>query len=162
MMSRNHLPSLFCLFIIFFLETVPIQAQAIQKEQNPYEQILKEQDFIFTAQAYATASSEKKQMTDPYSFKVSLDSIVGVLPYYGQSYTAQINLTDGSIKFNILKYKYELIEKKKGKYQVSIKPEDKNTTIQSFYLTIFNDGTGRVDMLSRNREPMTFYGSISR
>lgn len=161
-MTRIHFPPLVCLFIIFFLGIMPIQAQVIQKEQNPYEQILKEQDFTFTAQAYATASSEKKQMTDPYSFKVSLDSIVGVLPYYGQSYTAQINLTDGSIKFNILKYKYEFMEKKKGRYQVAIKPEDKNTTIQSFYMTIFTDGTGQVDVLSRNREPMTFYGSISR
>jgi hypothetical protein len=54
------------------------------------------------------------------------------------------------------------MEKKKGRYQVAIKPEDQNTTIQSFYLTIFTDGTGQVDVLSRNREPMTFYGSISR
>lgn len=149
------------LFGLLFNFNTP-QAQTLQKEQNPYEQILKEQDFTFTAQAYATASSGKKQMTDPYSFKVTTDSIVGVLPYYGSSYTAQINLTDGSINFSILKYKYEFMEKKKGKYQVSIKPEDKNTTIQSFYLTLFTDGTGQVDVLSRNREPMTFYGSISR
>ncbi|MEQ1623895.1 MAG: DUF4251 domain-containing protein [Sediminibacterium sp.] len=153
---------LILLLIISLISLNILQAQLVQKVQNAYEQILKEQDFTFTAQAYATASSEKKQMTDPYSFKVGIDSIEGILPYYGQSYTAQINLTDGSIKFNILKYKYEFMEKKKGRYQVSIKPEDKNTTIQSFYLTIFTDGTGQVDVLSRNREPMTFYGSISR
>lgn len=151
------------LFLCIFLLSINApKAQVALKEQNPYEQILKEQDFTFTAQAYATASSGKKQMTDPYSFKVSLDSVVGVLPYYGSSYTAQINLTDGSINFSILKYKYEFMEKKKGRYQVAIKPDDKNTTIQSFYLTIFTDGTGQVDVLSRNREPMTFYGSISR
>lgn len=161
-MLHSKLSKQIIFLLVVLISINSLQAQVIQKELNPYEQILKEQDFTFTAQAYATASSEKKQMTDPYSFKVSLDSIVGVLPYYGQSYTAQINLTDGSIKFNILKYKYELIEKKKGRYQVSIKPEDKNTTIQSFYLTIFTDGTGQVDVLSRNREPMTFYGSISR
>ncbi|HQR94252.1 MAG: hypothetical protein B7X72_13360 [Sphingobacteriia bacterium 39-39-8] len=161
-MLHSNLSKLVILLFGLLISFNPLQAQAVQKEQNPYVQILKEQDFTFTAQAYATASSEKKQMTDPYSFKVSLDSIVGVLPYYGQSYTAQINLTDGSIKFNILKYKYELIEKKKNRYQVSIKPEDKNTTIQSFYMTIFSDGTGQVDVVSRNREPMTFYGSISR
>lgn len=161
MLHSNPLKPVILFFVLLF-STNQLQAQAVQKEQNAYEQILKEQDFTFTAQAYATASSGKKQMTDPYSFKVSLDSIVGVLPYYGQSYTAQINLTDGSINFSILKYKYEMIEKKKGRYQVSIKPEDKNTTIKSFYMTIFTDGTGQVDVLSRNREPMTFYGSISR
>ena len=150
------------LLIISFISLSPLHSQTIQKEQNIYAQILKEQDFIFTAQAYATASSEKKQMTDPYSFKVTVDSIVGILPYYGQSYTAQINLTDGSINFNILKYQYEFMEKKRGRYQVSIKPNDKSATIQSFYLTIFTDGTGQVDIVSRNREPMTFYGSISR
>lgn len=150
------------LFIISFITLSPLHSQTIQKEQNVYAQILKEQDFIFTAQAYATASSEKKQMTDPYSFKVTVDSIVGILPYYGQSYTAQINLTDGSINFSIQKYQYEFMEKKRGRYQVSIKPNDKSATIQSFYLTIFTDGTGQVDIVSRNREPMTFYGSISR
>jgi hypothetical protein len=150
------------MILVFVIGLHQTSAQVALKEQNVYAQILKEQDFTFTAQAYATASSEKKQMTDPYSFKVSLDSIVGVLPYYGQSYTAQINLTDGSINFSIQKYTYEFMEKKKGKYQVAIKADDKNTTIQSFYMTIFTDGTGQVDVLSRNREPMTFYGSISR
>jgi len=161
-MPKFYLSSLVSMLFLFFIGIIQTNAQVVLKEQNPYAQILKEQDFTFTAQAYATASSEKKQMTDPYSFKVGIDSIEGILPYYGQSYTAQINLTDGSIKFNILKYKYEFMEKKKGRYQVAIKPEDKNTTIQSFYLTIFTDGTGQVDVLSRNREPMTFYGSISR
>ncbi len=161
-MPKFNLSSIISMFLVLFFGINQTSAQVVLKEQNAYEQILKEQDFTFTAQAYATASSEKKQMTDPYSFKVSLDSVVGVLPYYGQSYTAQINLTDGSINFSILKYKYEFMEKKKGKYQVVIKAEDKNTTIQSFYMTIFTDGTGQVDVLSRNREPMTFYGSISR
>lgn len=161
-MPKSYFQKLFLLLVISILSVSDIQAQVALKEQNPYEQILKEQDFTFTAQAYATASSGKKQMTDPYSFKVSLDSVVGILPYYGSSYTAQINLTDGSINFSILKYKYEFMEKKKGKYQVAIKADDKNTTIQSFYMTIFTDGTGQVDVLSRNREPMTFYGSISR
>ncbi|OYU54640.1 MAG: hypothetical protein CFE25_15230 [Chitinophagaceae bacterium BSSC1] len=161
-MPKFYLSSLVSILFVFCFGILQTNAQVALKEQNPYEQILKEQDFTFTAQAYATASSGKKQMNDPYSFKVSLDSVVGILPYYGSSYTAQINLTDGSINFSILKYKYEFMEKKKGKYQVAIKADDKNTTIQSFYLTIFTDGTGQVDVLSRNREPMTFYGSISR
>lgn len=101
----NILKSLLIL-CIFLLSINALKAQVVLKEQNPYEQILKEQDFTFTAQAYAKASSGKKQMTDPYSFKVSDDSVVGVLPYYGSSYTVQINLTDGSINFCILKYKY--------------------------------------------------------
>ncbi len=101
------------LLLSFVILSLTSYSQVALKEQNVYAQILKEQDFTFTAQAYATASSGKKQMTDPYSFKVSLDSVVGILPYYGSSYTAQINLTDGSINFSIQKYKYEFMEKKR-------------------------------------------------
>jgi hypothetical protein len=123
--------------------------------------LVKQKDFIFTAQTYTSSSYGSKRLTDYYTVKITKDSIIGNLPYYGQSYTPQINLTDGDINFTSVKFDYSFIEKKNGKYLVTILPKDERIIVLKIFMTIYSDGKTQLDVLSRNREPITLNGYIS-
>jgi hypothetical protein len=158
-MDHKHTPKLVAFFvcILYF-----IGALEAQESDNAITIMVKEKDFTFTALSYSSSSTSNKQLNDYYTIKVAKDSIVGSLPYFGNSYTAQINLRDGGINFTSFKFDYSFVEKKRGKYLVTIFPKDDRIVVQKLYMTIFSDGKTQLDVLSRNQEPTTFTGYISR
>ena len=135
-----------------------IKAQGVD---NFVQILVKQKDFVFTAQTYTSSSFGSKRLTDYYTVKITKDSINGSIPYYGQSYTAQINLTDGDINFKSDKFDYSFVEKKNGKFLVTILPKDERIVVQKLFLTIYSDGKTQLDVLCRNREAITLNGYIS-
>lgn len=133
-----------------------------QEKFYPFTVVLKNKDFTFNAQSYNSTSVGRKQLNDNYYVIVKSVSIIGLLPYFGKSYTPQINVTDGSIQFTSLKFDYTLVEKKKGKCEVAIKPKDPSSSIQELFLIVFSDGNAQIEVTSKNKDPMTFYGYISQ
>ena len=149
------------LFTIIGLYLCSLPSLKAQGVDNFVSILVKQKDFIFTAQTYTSSSFGSKRLTDYYTVKITKDSIIGNLPYYGQSYTAQINLTDGDIIFTSLKYDYSFVEKKNGKFLVTILPKDERTIVQKLFMTIYSDGKTQLDVLCRSREPITLNGYIS-
>lgn len=157
-MAKNYISKFVVLIAITLYSFSALEAQ---ETENAISKMVKEKDFVFTARTYSSSSYGSKQLTDYYTVKVTKDSIIGNLPYYGQSFTAQINLTDGGINFTSIKFEYSIVEKKNGKYLVTIMPKDDRITVQKLFLTIFSDGKTQLDVLSRNREPVFLNGYIS-
>ena len=158
-MSKNITYHLIAFCACAFYCTTTIKAQ---ETVNAFAQQIRDQDFLFTAVNYASASGGNQQLTDFYYVKIKEDRIIGSLPYYGQNYSAQINLTDGGLKFNSIKFEYNPVEKKKGKILLKIRLKDDQIIVQELFLTIFSDGSAQMDVSSRNREPITLYGYISK
>jgi hypothetical protein len=157
-MATNHISKLiFCIAVTFFC----FGTLKAQEADNAILQLIKEKQYVFTARSYTSNSYGTKQLTDYYSLKVTKDSIIVNLPYYGQSYTAQINLRDGGINFTSVKFDYTIFEKKKDKYIVTIKPKDDQSNIQELLLIIYSNGKTQLDVSSRNRELITLNGYIS-
>jgi hypothetical protein len=130
-----------------------------QQQENATTTMLKSREYTFIAQSYSSNTVSMRQLTGDYSVKIKSDSVIGLLPYYGASYTAQINVTDGGIKFSSAKFDYSFVEKKKGKCEITIKPKD-DRTVQVMYLTVYPDTSAELQVSSTNKEPMTFYGYV--
>lgn len=147
---------LFCAVTLFSFSSV-----TAQEADNAVLNLIKEKTFLFTAQTYFSTSFGSKRLTDYYSVKFTKDSIIGNVPYYGQSFTPQINVTDGGINFTSIKFDYSFVVKKNGKIFVTVLPKDDRIIVQKLFMTIYSDGQTQLDVLSRNREPVTLNGSIS-
>ncbi len=158
-MSNNYISKLVVFFASILFCIGSIEAQ---EADSAYAIMVKQKDFTFTALTYSSSSTNNKQLYDNYTIKVTKDSIIGNLPYYGNSYTPQINVTDGGISFTSLKFDYTIVEKKKGKILLTINPKDERTIIKELFMTIFSNGRTELNVLSRNREPTSFSGYISQ
>jgi glutamate dehydrogenase/leucine dehydrogenase len=64
-----------------------------------------------------------RQLTSEYDLRVTPDSVISFLPYFGRAYfDVPYGGGDGGIKFTSTKFTYEAKEKKKGGWEISIRP----------------------------------------
>ena len=98
---------------------------------------------------------------DIYQLTVAIDSVGAYLPYFGRSYMAPRNPTEGGIKFNTKDFSYKSDKKKKGNYIVTIKPVDSKSDVLSMTLNISEKGYASLSVISNNRQSITYTGFIS-
>lgn len=114
--------------------------------------------YVFSALSYSSASGGRRPLTaDEYTVHIKNDSVIAFLPYFGTSYSAQINQTDGGIKFTSLQFDYSFSEKKKDQCEITIKPKDAKD-VQQLFITVFSDGSAQLQVICTNREPTSFKG----
>jgi hypothetical protein len=79
---------------------------------------------------------------------------------------APYNPTEGGIKFTTTKFTYNSKVGKKGGWTVIIKPTDKNISnwrdVQTMTLSISPDGYASLQVISTNRDPISFNGTIEK
>ncbi|NCI46766.1 DUF4251 domain-containing protein [Sediminibacterium soli] len=121
---------------------------------------MRQKKFAFQAQLARPADGSNRVLSTEYRMDVSPDSISVVLPYFGQSYKPSTGLTDGSIRFVSRKFDYTAEQGKRGKWVISIKPKDA-TDVQQMVLTLFDDGTGLLQVTSTTRQPISYAGRLT-
>jgi hypothetical protein len=95
-----------------------------------------------------------------YDLRVTKDSVIAYLPYFGRAYfDLPYNPTDGGIKFTSTKFSYDVKDKKKGGWEITIKPTDAKN-IDHLILNISTDGYASLSITSFNRDFITFDGYI--
>lgn len=97
-----------------------------------------------------------------YDLIVKKDSVVAYLPYYGRSYTAKIggNPDDSGIKFKSKSFGYTVKDRKKGGWQIEIKPKDvKDNYIIN--MTVGTTGNATLVVTSNNQQSITFDGTVT-
>jgi len=101
-----------------------------------------------------------KVLTSEYDFRVTTDSLICYLPYYGRAYfDVPYNNNDGGIKFTSTKFSYVAKDKKKGGWEISIVPAD----VKNLNKLVFNispDGYASLSVTSNNRDFITFDGYL--
>jgi len=122
-------------------------------------------NFYFSADYALPQRGGSKQLTSTYDVKVTKDSIISYLPYYGQAYLApDPGTTEGGIKFTSTNFSYKVTHEKKGGWEIIIKPKDHDITdwrdVQRMVLNISPDGYASLSVVSTNRDPISFQGSI--
>jgi hypothetical protein len=72
--------------------------------------------------------------------------------------------TEGGIKFTSTNFSYKVNARKKGGWEVIIKPKDHDISswrdVQQMILNISPDGYASLSVLSTNRDPISFQGNI--
>lgn len=116
------------------------------------------QRYVFKAQTANPMRGRTMQLTSDYTVRVSKDTVIADLPYFGRAYSAPIDPSKGGIQFNSTKFDYKLETIKKG-WQITIKPTD-GGDVQQFFFTIFNNGSASLQVTSTNRTPISFNGYV--
>jgi hypothetical protein len=95
-----------------------------------------------------------------YDVKVTKDSIVAYLPYYGRSFSAPMDPTQGGIKFTSKDFTYTESKNKKGSYTIQINTKDVKRENYLFTINISTNGYASLTASSMNKQPIIFNGYL--
>lgn len=141
------------------------------KELSPEQQIkakeyadkIESRNFTFDARSAQPMSGRSINLNYNYYLKVSKDTIIANLPYYGRSYVAPINPRDISIGFTSTNFLYNQEKKENGTYEIKIVPKDitnrENEGI-SLLLKISPSGYATLNAILTNKQGISFYGTV--
>jgi hypothetical protein len=117
------------------------------------------QNYVFVAQSATPMSGRLRQLTSDYDMKVTKNSVITYLPYFGRAYQAPIDPTKGGIQFTSKDFEYTATPGKKGGWNILIKPKDYQD-VQQINLSISDGGYGTLQVISTSRQPISFNGII--
>lgn len=128
-------------------------------EKLSVQNLINSKNFVFKAQNVRPLSGGARQLTTGYDIRLFGDSIVAYLPYFGRAYVANLN-GEGGIKFTSTQFDYKIVNRKKGLWDVDIKPKD-TRDVRQLYFTISEDGYATLQVTSENRQAISYYGYIA-
>lgn len=119
---------------------------------------LEQSRYTFEATTANPMGGKIVHLTPGYTLKVTPDSIVAYLPYYGRAYSVS-DPTEGGIKFVSTDFKYSVSEKSKGSSRVAIEIKD---SPHNYKLSLLLGETGRSTLYvnQNNKQGITFVGDI--
>ena len=152
------------LMLMFVINNSASAQQSKQEKQAAKEALIKKkiQDrrFTFIAETALPMRGSMRMFTPCDDLRITRDSVVAYMPYFGRAYSAPLNLMGGGFHFTSLKFDYKVEERKKGGWNIIIKPNDVDDN-QQLNLTVFSNGSASVQVTSNNRQAIQFNGYIS-
>ena len=117
-------------------------------------------DFKFIADYAYPLSFQPIYLTSQYDVRVTPDTVIAYLPYYGRAYRAPMNSSEGGIKFESTDFESEVEKgRKAGEWLVTIRTKDTSRAILlSFHL--WNNGTAQLVVNDPDRQSISFKGTI--
>lgn len=145
-----------CLVLVtmFAMESIPAQdldAAAVKKA-------VQSKNFVFKAQTAYPMGGSSRFLTPGYDLKISGDSLVTYLPYFGRAYVAP-STGEGPIRFTSANFSFKAKQKKKGSWEIIIDPGD-TEDVREMVLRIFENGHATLSVLSNNRQSISFSGRV--
>ena len=159
------------LLIVTLISNIAVNAQTTRKDKKAahaaeIKSMVEAQDYKFDANYVTPMRGISRSLNSPYDLTISKDTVAAFLPYFGQAYQAPYNPTDGGIKFTTTKFTYNSKVGKKGGWTVTIKPTDRSISnwrdVQNMTLSISADGYASLQVISINRDPISFNGTIEK
>lgn len=127
------------------------------KKAAEIRQMVNTRNFVFKAQFALPMGGNSIQLTSDYDVRVSKDTVICYLPYFGRAYTAPIDPSEGGIHFTSKDFQYNVSNKRKGGWDIVIKPKDAKDVQQlTFYIS--ESGYGSLQVTDNNRQPISFNG----
>lgn len=147
------------LILFLFISATSLRAQKLS--QQDVVNMINSKQITFQPQSIVTGGGKSKQLTPDFSLKISGDSLISNLPYFGQAYNAPINSSDAGLNFTSSNFTYTSATGKKGKTIISIHTNDKvyNT---DFILTVYTNGTAYLQANNTDKQPVSYNGYLIR
>jgi hypothetical protein len=154
-----------CLFIIGITTKAPAYSQQSAKDKKAQKaatikNIIEAKNFVFTAQTMMPMGGMSRNLTSFYDVRVSPDTIVSYLPYFGRAYSAPIDPSKNALDFTSTNFDYKVSNRKKGGWDINIVSRDQPDN-QRLSFAIFEDGSGTLQVTSNNRQPISYNGYVS-
>lgn len=159
---------------VFFAALMFLASCSAQKsglKQSLVADMVENQTFTFTAQSVIPTEdarynprvmfpngSQLYQLNGEYDVRITTDSVIAYLPYFGRAYTAPMNPTEGGIKFTSTNFEYKK-SIRKGNYEIDIVPRDERE-VRNLFLTISPNGYATLRVLSLNKTAISYNGQI--
>ena len=149
--------------VVFFFLLLPVISPNIINAQDSKEtniqNLVETQQFVFKAETVSPLRGGTRHLTSDYELKVSKDSLIADLPYFGRAYSAPLDPSKGGIQFTSVNFQYKPEMRKKGGWNVSIKPKDASG-VQQISFIISSNGSATLQVISANRDAISFDGHI--
>lgn len=129
-----------------------------QKYTFAAQSVLPTEDARYNVRNLFPGGSNLYQLTSRYDLRITPDSVIAYLPFFGRAYTAPLDPTKGGIQFTSTKFSYKKTIRK-GNYEILIEPHD-NTDVKSLYLTVSPSGYASLRIISLNKTPIAYNGII--
>jgi hypothetical protein len=94
-----------------------------------------------------------------YDLRITKDSVVAYLPYFGRSYNPSMDPNEAGTRFKSKDFKYSSVKKKKN-WTIIIDPKDIKDH-QQMILNVSESGYASLSVNNPNRQPISFNGYIS-
>jgi hypothetical protein len=139
---------------------VTVEAQNKKDKKAQIRRIVEAQNYVFKAQTALPTSGASRPLTGDFDLRISKDTIISDLPYFGRAFTAPLNPSEGPLRFTSTDFQYSVADRKKGGWDVTITPKDVHDPRQ-LTMSIFDNGTASVVVTSYNRQPISFNGYVT-
>ena len=162
---QHKLVPVFFLFIVMIASSGFLAAQESRTEFNEKESntqaMIDAQRYVFKAQSAHPTRGRIIQLNSEYELAVLNDTIRTYLPYFGRAYSAPMNGRGGGIDFTSKDFDYNLKNRRKGGWDITIKPKDVSD-IREINMTVYENKFASVRVSSNNKEPISFNGYIAQ
>ncbi len=132
--------------------------QAQDKEKPSTQKLVESKNFVFKAQTVLPLRGNVRQLTSDYDLRLSGDSVVSYLPFFGRAYVAPTRPDEGGIKFTSTDFVYNVKQKGQG-WEITILPKD-TRDVKQLFLSVSGNGYARLQVISNNREGIAYNGYI--
>ncbi|GAA3956202.1 DUF4251 domain-containing protein [Chitinophaga oryziterrae] len=147
------------LLIVLFSNALHAQKKDDLKKEI-IEKAITARNYVFKAETVMPSGAvPNRQLNYGYDLRVSPDTIVSYLPYFGRAYVAPMDPTKGGIQFTSTKFEYKETKRKKGGWDILIKPQDTQDASQ-MVLTVSETGFASLQVIGNNRQPISFSGYV--
>ena len=135
-----------------------------QDKKNDREDRIKtaitDKRYVFKATSALPLRGRTIQLTSDYTLTVRGDTVIAFLPYFGRAYTAPLDPAKGGIDFTSTNFDYKAKQRKKGNWEINIKPKDADD-VRQLYLSFSASGFGNLQVTSLNRQTISFNGHVN-
>lgn len=133
-------------------DSLPKEESATQTREK-----IENQTYTFNVDKALPMSGRSIDVGRSYYLKVSKDTILAYLPYFGRTYSAPLANDEGGIRFTSTDFDYSTSIK--GTWKIKIKINDNQKRYQLF-LDIGNNGKASLNVQDIRRQAMNYYGQI--
>ncbi|MCO5237621.1 MAG: DUF4251 domain-containing protein [Chitinophagaceae bacterium] len=116
-------------------------------------------NWIFRADYALPQGARSRHLTSIYEVTNRKDTVIFFLPYFGRAYTAPVGETTSPLNFKTTDFDLNKTSNNKGKWEVTVRPKD-NREVQSCNFTLFENGSGQLNVQMTNRSSISFNGTV--
>ena len=146
-------------FVLIATVSFALLASAQELDKEKVKSLVESKNFVFKVQSVQPMGGPSRQMTSDYDLRLLGDSVVSYLPYFGRAYTAPDPGDPGGINFTSTTFEYKAKPKKKGGWNIEIRPKD-TRDVRQLTLSVGETGYSQLQVTSNNRQSISYYGYI--
>ncbi len=159
MNNLRYIAPTLSLFAFVVLLSCGTQKQAIGEKEDTAA-LMESGHYRFEAQRFTTQSGFSRALTTAYDLSISKDTLKAWLPYFGRAYQAPMDPSKGGIDFTSTDFAYSIHKNGEKGWDVKITPND-HREVTSMTLSVSTSGYATLNVVSLNRQPISFYGKIA-